>query len=231
MKNMFTEIMRNYKNKKQARLSVWKIEYSSKGYQLHAPYRFTRLIRHGSVKEPIKEFSQLTLFEERIFFLLIQKLENPHIYFRLRTYYSPLELNSIVDLCQSTQLRINDGRHIVFFINDCNDKRVWKAFLEAGTNWDGGKLIYALNRIAENGNETTERIVSIVDQLIGLHGKYPQEFMTELSNCQLLSYSIDNGFVIAKIDIPKSIVLSIFEQVADEYNLDLKIENVSALSW
>jgi hypothetical protein len=227
---------RNHKERgRQKKEQEWKVivydwEYG-KGYHLHVPYW---LAHKKMVPQPVnarrKDDDSFTIWanmETRIFSRIQQHWPESHTYLRLYTYYVPDDLIAKLKKGQIEKIDTKDKHTHLLLIPDCQDQRVWEAFFEVGTNWDGGRTIFLLDYKPRNWREIITHLFEIFQKLYKTPGGRFPGVQRELTRCHLWCFSVDADLLIAKVDLPESTVLSILERVASEEGLELVIDRES----
>jgi hypothetical protein len=149
-----------------------------------------------------------------------QRWPESHIYIRLYTcipeYFTDVLIPGHFE--KIAEVRKNH----IFILPDCQDQHVLETIFTPAGHDPFARTIFVLDQKPANWKETITRLFEIA---VKLSDRQPAaNFEGELSTCRLLCYSMDEDLVIAKVDLPENIVISILEDIARENDLDLVIE-------
>ena len=211
---LFKNLKIKHHEEKQSRENEWKVTIDLSYFWLTHPTKYW----------PNEFWDKWAKMQVKILYEIQKIIPSTHTYLRFSTFF-PKQYTDIIELCQAETLTTKKrGGKILLFL-DCQDQNVWEKILFGDSFTPAAKSIFMLENKPSNWQEAITELFNIVEKLNDGHSI--NEYKNQLSKCHCLCYVLDSDLVIAKVDLPENVLLSILEDVARNEGLELTIERES----
>ncbi len=207
MSQWIKNIIANLRESKREKNRIWEIWFE-KGIWLTVP---RRLFNDGN-------WEAWASIQIRILDCVRQYWGKSHTYIRFSPYPQGYYQERLQG-CSSTMIIQSDEKGESFLFKDCVEESVLETIFSAIGMVPYTRCVIITDQQPDHWNDLINRYFEIAQQFSD--GKNANDFSTELNDCHLLCYSMDQDLVIQKIDLEKSTFLFVLEQIASEFDLNI----------
>jgi len=205
------EIRAKRYEEKRRKEQEWRVQITN-NYWLCHPTRY----------RPLDKWEKWGEMQSMVLSHIIHRIKTPSIFWRFHTFL-PEVYKDIINLCEYETIQEDKKKGHVFVLRNCWNQNVWKQILSSLGLVTKARCIFILDYNPVDWLNTVNDLFKITQKIETGHSTL--EFESELSSCRCLCYSNDEDLIIAKVDIKEEDILSILQDVAREFSLNLVIQN------